>query len=327
MAVERVNWLKLKERRLRNTAGLSERNVTFDIIEEPLAVHINKKTKQKTVSGGIRVRLSPPVAVSGAPDYDSFPLFTFTTKMSCASFGLPSGRGCFGGTCPASNPALFADGRIASSSPDPDGGRYAFICDICYAGKGRYKFATYIHLCQQARALWITKLMKAGGVAAFAGEMSKAIVLLNRLSNLSVAKVCDPQYFRIHDSGDFRDPAYQLGWIEVARRMSHIRFWVPTRTWVFPQWSQSVKDVPLNLAIRPSALFINMIPPMLPGYSAGSMCAKAKQLDARPPRAVLPGGVYDCPAYKGGTIYHTCIAKKCRVCWDDQNVPVNYREH
>jgi hypothetical protein len=327
MAVERVNWGKLRDRRIHNCVGVSKKNVTFNLIPERLRVTRDKKTQRPSVEGGVRVQYDPACEVPGAKPLPSFALFTFTTKMSCASFSLPAGLHEYGGTCPASDPR-FAQRYGISPGVDPETEKpYDHICSICYAGKGRYKIGMYIHIGQEAHRIWVRRLVEPpGGPALFADEMTKAIALLNSLSDVSVAKVCDPLYFRIHDSGDCWTPGYLMGWIEVARRMPDLRFWMPTRTWIFPAMRHIISgDVPRNLVIRPSALFVNSPPPMLPGCSAGSMCAKGRQIDSGV--VTLPGGVYDCPAYAGESIHHTCAAKNCRVCWEEPTVPVNYREH
>jgi hypothetical protein len=338
-SIERVNWDRLKGKRLTNASGVNERNVGTRFVEERLAVHYDKKTGAPTVSGGIRVEYAPPALVPGAEPLDSFALFTFTTKMSCASFSMPAGLGKYFGTCPASDPELARKYKLDAPAIDPDTGKpYEFICSVCYAAKGRYGWAKYIHMGQEAHRIWTMKLLRKGP-QEFAAAMSSAISALQRLSDLSVAKVCDPRYFRVHDSGDMFGPHYLAGWIEVAKAMPSTRFWAPTRTWIFPEVSRTIArhgGLPPNLTLRPSALFVNNPPPTLPGFSAGSMCARGIQLDplydkqgnlVRPPVVRLPDGVWDCPAYAGGSVEHTCIAQGCRACWDEPNRPVNYREH
>jgi hypothetical protein len=327
-----VDWRKLKERRERNAFGVSFKNVTID----PFVAD----------DGSIRVKFAGGCQVSGAKDLDSFPLFTYTSKMNAASFSLPAGLGDNHGTCPASNQRLIEQHHLAMPLIDPatisrkrpHGLPYSFTCSICYAAGGRYGWAKYIHISQHARKIWVMKLIAEGkgSGSVFADVMTRALTMLTTLRGplgVTVAKKCDPGYFRIHDSGDFYVPPYLEGWCLTAAALPHIKFWAPTRVWVFPEMAHKYYEVAArfrgleNMTIRPSALYVSSPPPMVAPFAAGSMCAKRRQLDASPPLATLPTGVWDCPAYRGDSAQHTCYAQGCRKCWDSPATPISYSEH
>jgi hypothetical protein len=327
-----VDWKKLKERRERNAFGVSWKNVDI----EPFV----------SDDGSIRVKFIGGCKVPNARDLDSFPLFTYTSKMNAASFSLPAGLGDYHGTCPAANQRLIEQHHLATPLVDPStvtrkrptGLPHRFVCSVCYGGAGRYSWARYVHISQHARKIWVMKLIAdgRGGGGAFAEVMTRALTMLTTLRGplgITVGKKCDPGYFRIHDSGDFYVPAYMEGWCLVAAALQHIRFWAPTRVWVFPEMAHKYYEIASrfhgikNMTIRPSTLYVSSPAPMVSPFAAGSMVARRSQLDARPPLAVLPTGVWDCPAYKGDTAQHTCYAQGCRKCWDEPSTPISYSEH
>jgi hypothetical protein len=327
-----VDWKKLKERRERNAHGVTMRNVSLD----PFVAK----------DGSIRVKFIGGCEVPGAKTLDSFPLFTYTSKMNAASFSLPAGLGDYHGTCPASNQRMIEESNLAMPLVDPgtlnrrrrEGLPYAFTCSVCYAAGGRYSWAKYIHISQMARKFWVQKLLAEGRGSGhvFAEVMTRALTMLTTLRgplNITVGKKCDPGYFRIHDSGDFHVPAYMEGWCMVAASMPHVKFWAPTRVWIFQQMAHKFYEVAArfhglpNMTMRPSALYISSPPPAVAPFAAGSMCAKRKQLDADPPLAFLPDGVWDCPAYQGDSAQHTCYSQGCRKCWDSPRTPISYSEH
>jgi hypothetical protein len=129
------------------------------------------------------------------------------------------------------------------------------------------------------------------------------------------------KYFRVHDSGDMFNPAYAECWLEVCRRLSAVRFWIPTRAWQIPAGPLPVFDPLLgvlrklaalhNVAVRPSALNFGDLPPAVSGLHAGSTAAFSDPTRAK-----------ECPAPKQGG---NC--GNCRTCWNAKDVPVTYRRH
>jgi len=223
-------------------------------------------------SGSLR-KTVPAVKVPGGTSL----LLTEARKMPGLSWSLPAHK-----ACPA---AVTGPGTI---------------CGSCYAAKGRYRMST-VQQAQQQRMDWARKCMQTPeGVEDFVSTMVDTI-----------ARDRSP-YFRIHDSGDLFNPTYVGAWAEIARRLPHKKFWVPTRTWRFldnPKWAPALlalAGLP-NVTMRPSALRFNDAPPIIPGMAAGS--------------TATPAG-YSCPAPDQG---NNC--GDCRVCWDQPETPVSYHKH
>lgn len=203
-------------------------------------------------------------------------LLTNTSKMPCPSWGLPAGRACPG----------------MKTGPGT-------ICGQCYAAKGNYGVPMVRHA-QQQRFTWTLALMKSpAGQDAFVAYMSRAIEAIGS------------PYFRVHDSGDLFSPAYARCWSRIARQLSHIRFWFPTRSYRIPNLLPAIQDLAAlpNVTIRPSALMLDAAPPVIDGLAAGSGATYSKD-DAT------------CPAYR-----QNGECRDCRHCWDNASVPVLYPLH
>ncbi len=246
-------------------------------------------------------------------------LFTWTSKMSCPSFSLPAGPMEGGGTCPAAKAAsVEREGSYVESSPPlsqmPKGQIY--ICDTCYAGKGRYLMYKSMSLGQMARLKWTQNAVRAG---TFTRKITEAIASLDDPATEKVLaqKLVSNKYFRIHDSGDFYSPEYYRAWVEVCYNLPQVRFWAPSRMWVFEKWREVFSNYPPppNLALRPSALFTSAPPPSIQGMAAGST-----SIDGR-----MAAPVWNCPAYESEE--GSCAGASCRMCWDGQRKPVNYLTH
>ncbi|MSO37448.1 MAG: hypothetical protein EXQ69_04265 [Acidimicrobiia bacterium] len=171
----------------------------------------------------------------------------------------------------------------------------------------------------------------------------------------------DPDYFRIHDAGDMYSDAYFRSWLKVCRHFSSgsnaTRFWAPTRMWAFAGGltDKSLKEIPENLAMRPSTLHFRDAAPTrdyldslgLPRYRSGEGGGLSAASGSAPE---LPSkSDYKCPAYehwtKGGGalvlnnktkkgVGGTCITAKgpngengCRACWQYNDTVVFYEEH
>jgi hypothetical protein len=209
--------------------------------------------------------------------YKSQPmLLSNTSKMPCPSWGLPAGKACPG--------AKFGEGTI---------------CGSCYASKGNYGVPTVVHA-QSERFRWTLALMKSeAGQDAFVAYMTAAI------------QATGLPYFRVHDSGDLFSPAYTRCWQRIARNLSHVRFWFPTRSYrignLLPE-IQGLAALP-NVTVRPSALMLDAPAPVIDGLQAGSGATYSKS-DAT------------CPAYR-----QNGECRDCRFCWDQPARPVLYPLH
>jgi hypothetical protein len=269
------------------------------IILDPIFYHQSKK--------GIRL----PVGKSS--------LFTWTTKMSCPSFSLPAGPQAMGGTCPGSMPAdIKKDGSYEEFSPPLSevANGHPFICSICYAGKGNYMMYPSVSISQVIHKLWVDMALKDG---TFVDSVVSAIESIQdpAVEKVLKMKATSGKFFRIHDSGDFFSQKYYQSWCQICEALPQIKFWAPTRVWVFEYWRDVFAEnpPPENLALRPSGLMLDMPPPDIDGLDAGTTSHIGK----------FGSGVKDCPAYMSKT--RSCASAGCRTCWTEPNRPVNYWTH
>lgn len=308
-----ANWDRLKKNRDVFDGDVSEE------------IEYERVTLGKTgYSGGPKIRILGDFhyATSGGVDrpFRNSSLFTWTSKMSCPSFSIPAGPIGEGGTCMASKQSsIEKEGSYEKFSPPlseiPAGEK--FICSVCYAGKGRYLMYKSMSLGQVAKLRWVEKTLKSG---TFVRRMSEAIASLQDpdVERVLASKLVSNKFFRIHDSGDFFSPEYYKGWIEVCHALPMVRFWAPSRQWVYAKWRELFSNYPppKNLSLRPSALYTSAPPPSIRGMAGGST-----SIDGR-----MDAPVWNCPAYEGDE-EKSCAAAGCRVCWSAPQKPVNYLTH
>jgi hypothetical protein len=322
--IQVANWSAMREKRNR-FEGLKER----DLAE----LHVDKR-------GMPVIPLVRPILKSEMPGIpwarlSGVSLFTITEKMGALSFGLPSGPIKSLGTCPAAN--LSKEAAIYRSAEVEREGGFAdvaqataighrgpkgvtsvpvaqvsgmFICDACYAGKANYKMYGNIHVSQKIRHLWTLRALKRG---SFAQEMTSALRVA--LGHAKLPKTINPNFFRIHDSGEMESVPYMMGWFEVCANIPNVNFWAPTRMWVVPEFRAAFQHKPSNLTLRPSALFYGVNAPSVPFMSAGSTSAPHDMPQHQ-----------TCPAYKSGVL-ESCESVGCRTCWMNPEIPVNYSTH
>ena len=321
-----ANWKRLAENREVFDGDVKE-EIGYD------RVRANRGPDGVSLNGGPFVQISPTFHYKTAEGkqkaFGKSTLFTWTSKMSCPSFSIPAGPSEKHGTCLAARrDSIEKEGSYTEYSEPldsmPEGQK--FICDLCYAGKGRYLMYKSMSIGQMAKLAWVHKTLKSG---TFVRRMSEAIgSLIDPDTELALAaKNVSNRFFRIHDSGDFFSPEYYRAWVDVCSqftgkmgRTGHplIYFWVPTRVWVYEKYRGLFENYPPppNLALRPSALFTSANPPSIDGLAEGST-----SVDGR-----MGKPVWNCPAYEG-TEEASCAAVKCRVCWTQKSKPVNYLTH
>jgi len=255
-------------------------------------------------------------------------------KMPGYSWSLPAGNVQLGnakGMCP-----------FAVSGADALGN--AAICDGCYANpesvKKHHKSDTLVKRggsygyrsvreAQTARRDWTLRcLMTKEGQDEWVAVMVDAIRWATRTvaaqkHAAAVAAGAPMDYalpptrsrripfFRVHDSGDMFSPQYAAMWQAVCEQLPDVRFWIPTRSY---QGGAVRRLLPVlqtlnqlgNVAVRPSALHLNVAPPVVMGLSAGTGAAAQG---------------YNCPSSSQGG---ACL--DCRQCWG-KSTPVTYRLH
>ena len=273
-------------------------------------------------------------------------LFTRTSKMNCYSWNLPAGPIPTGGTCPGArmafsdkvkgvkvkglvrDPALAIDASREFSSEDfydtvpsrSDEAVRRFLCNGCYALKKNYGYTSVVYN-QLVKMAWLME--HALPENTFADVVLECIGELRDRSLQKPlpkdvhkrAEWTHPDFFRIHDSGDFFSPEYFYAWLEVCRRMPHVHFWAPTRIWCDMKTTEQNpvpmgrvlmqairnKDIPPNLAIRPSGLFFDGPQPNIPGLSGGASSSNFTYRETRNGIEVIINsagkGAWGCPAY------------------------------
>lgn len=216
------------------------------------------------------------------------PLLTDTSKMGAYSFCIDAGPPAFHGTCPASvDGFMFHDGARSLVNPTtgkeiklpPGHPSREFICSSCYAMKGRYGSPNRA-IGGVWRTLWTKQAVKDGRfvptmqAAIQAGRWVAAHKTHHAKTDAMRAEACHPDFFRIHDSGDFYSPQYFAQWVQIVRSFPDMAFWAPTRIWANPKLlagcKRLVPKLPPNLTLRPSSLFFDQPAPELDWFSPGS---------------------------------------------------------
>jgi hypothetical protein len=269
------------------------------------------------MSAGSEKEQKPPRPI---PKHKSS-IFTWTIKMSCPSFSVSAGPGEYEGQCPASvekhTVGLFDGAReFGTQTHRADKGQ-TYICDICYAGKNNYLRYRSTVVSQVSRYYWTVNALKTG---QFADLLTEGIEMLfnPKVEQVLRMKLVSNKYFRIHDAADFWTEQYFVEWLRICHRFrNRVMFWAPTRMWVFPKWREVFKrNIPSNLALRPSALFVGAPPPVIPGMAAGTT-----SVDGDIPATL------NCPAYESEEGDKSCVQARCRTCWTRPNEAVNYKTH
>lgn len=379
--IARAEWIEIGIRR-----AVAIRAGIQDVVNPVLSLEKIKPLKKKGqlvgFFGGPKVNFTSPVVYKTdkieLPPWSGTSLFTFTTKMSAASFSLPAGpvsiespedinavkrnepslfkneetlqgskqwdsldpvsaggiRRKIYGTCPAA--VARSVERLDYQKFHEPMSSAAYICDSCYAGKGNYRYPN-MAIKQIALLAWVEKTLDEG---TFVEQMTAAVKSLQTTETIEIlaAKQVTPFFFRIHDAGDFYSEDYYLAWCDVMDRCPEVRFWAPTRMWVFPKFRNIFQErLPENLALRPSALTIDALPPRdLPGQLTPEP-VNLETVQNPPPStnpiatgtmvnspAVNPAkeGIWPCPAYQA-TGDHSCANAPrpdgsgigCRTCW------------
>jgi hypothetical protein len=247
---------------------------------------------------------------------------TRTSKMGCYSFNLPAGPPEFGGACPASGLGFLYrqekhkhEHGAKETFEYPDWDQFVpnkqseeltkvhsitkkkWICNACYALKGNYAYTTGV-IGQMIKFNLVKRMLRPGGWKgrSFSSYMIEAIERARQISRDDMQglpkellhQVPHPDYFRIHDAGDFFREDYWNEWVKVMKHFKGMHFWAPTRMWVLQKPLRYLKHPPRNLALRPSALHFGDKSPVVPGLAIGSSSARPEN---------MPPGIWPCPAY------------------------------
>lgn len=317
--------------------------------------------KKAVVTLNMKVRNdeAPPWSPLGPNGMGTFNVLANVSKMGCPSFSLPAGPHVLGGACPGSSSGMSVVGNLRDTTGKESIRRLSVmqdvpmdrwyadaVCQHCYAAKSSYAYFSK-QLGQLAVFAW-TKHALANGT--FVESMIEAIERSpwHRDDPSDVRHLAKHGYkrvFRLHDSGDFFDPAYVKAWRQIADHFMPGRgpgtptiFWAPTRLWAAGrarEWLRVVGPAgdlrTNNMVVRPSGFHVNQhCPKPVMGESAGST---VHTLD----EAMLKKqGVFDfvCPASRKEEKNSTCLEVPgpdgqmgCRACWVLPGLTISYHIH
>jgi len=306
-----------------------------------------------------------------ATDVDHF--FPTNGKMIAPTWSISPGPAQFGGTCLVAD-AMFhltdvpylSDGRIVHARITPnqaqhkldligqDGDPEDWICNDCYALKGQYFFVSKIIKWIAVR-LWMERAGMSNFAVSFIDmiryNQSRLLRVLDRKGmgpkKLAKSSVAHPNYFRIHDAGDFFSPAYYAAWCEIAAACPDIHFWAATRAWAIPSLAKQFAAIPRpkNLIVRPSELFKGEPPRKhdWPKAAATGVGWSRKKVEKGQKPDTQARGAIECPVARspqktcqtsGGLVEYNGRLPRgcawpsgCRACWDSPQTPIIYREH
>ena len=199
------------------------------------------------------------------------------------SLSSPSKMPCYGYSIPASRCIIGMKMRNVEGS----------VCASCYACKGNYSFPD------------VQKALEARYQSLFDKRWEEAMVTL-------ISKKEKSGFFRWHDSGDLQGVWHLKKIVNIANRLPHISFWLPTREYaIVSQFFKEGGIKPENLTIRLSALMID---------------GDAPEAIARRFNLVVSGVTkdkgYSCPSSLQG---NKCL--DCRACWNPEIFSINYKKH
>lgn len=209
-----------------------------------------------------------------------------TLKEAKAITGHPSGLGR-PSKMPGFSTSLSAyDCNVGSKLAMKEGS----VCSKCYAFNGNYQWPGV----KQAHQNRLQALQHPKWVEAMT-------LLIGHYTNP------DDAYFRIHDSGDLQSVKHLMMWVQVARNLPNVSFWMPSKE------TRVVKGVmtvmrerwPENLVVRLSAPMIGQEPP--------------KAMDGFPTSTVQAGMGFECEAPTRG---NKC--GPCRACWSNKVENIDY---
>jgi Gene product 88 len=169
------------------------------------------------------------------------------------------------------------------------------ICADCYADKGNYrKYANNIEPAQHARLVSIDDLLWVDAM---------------------VVSIGDDAYFRWHDSGDIQSIEHLEKIAAVARATPNCMHWIPTREYGIVSAFMAQFDLPKNLIIRLSAMFIDK-PVIVPASLKNIAGIAVSNVHSK----TAIGTACNAPKQNGE-------CRKCRACWNRKTAAVSYSVH
>lgn len=167
------------------------------------------------------------------------------------------------------------------------------VCFGCYARKGFYVMPNTknAHKNRQKRLLapdWEDRMVE----------------LIERKYRNKVGR---NRVFRWKDSGDLSSIEELQSIVNIAKRISSMKFWLPTKEYgIVRAWTKQHGEFPDNLNVRVSSPMIGQGPLNIPGTTSSTVNA---------------GEGHKCPANEQD---HKCL--DCRACWEKDVKSVDYQE-
>lgn len=167
------------------------------------------------------------------------------------------------------------------------------VCHKCYAQRGHYLYPNVLRAHEIRHAAIDADLDK------WTDDITAKIAAEDTVG-----------FFRWHDAGDIQSPEHLEAICEVARRLPHINFWLPTKEY---DWVAAYPNpFPRNLVVRVSHPMIGKAFKMPFETKGGSVCTSS----------VGAGHGYLCPAKE-----QDGKCGDCRTCWSGLVVNVDYYQH
>ncbi len=185
-----------------------------------------------------------------------------TSKMACASFGLPTS------TCKVGGKLRNIPGSA---------------CYGCYADRGFYALYPTVAQSQQTRLALLEQALAddTGAAGRFWIDAIKAQI--------------KQEYFRWHDSGDLISERHLSLIVQIAIEMPHVRFWLPTKEKGLILAFARKYAIPENLTIRLSAAMLDQRAPDC-GFPTSSIARHAAPIGFACPAPQQGGQCLDCRA-------------------------------
>ena len=196
--------------------------------------------------------------------------FSKPSKMPCHSWSIPA-KNC----------------KTGSKLAQVEGS----VCADCYAMSGFYRMGK-VKSCLEKRLESLSNPLwaKAMTIAISGSEGSG--------------------FFRWFDSGDIQSLAHLKQIAQIAKNLSSIQFWLPTKEYGIVTEYLKENELPENLTIRLSGFMVDGPAPI----------ALASRLGLVTSTVVSEG--FTCPASSQG---NKCLS--CRACWDKGVSNVAYKHH
>lgn len=220
--------------------------------------------------------------------YSGRPMTTLFKKLADAekvshTLSAPSKMPCYSYSTPAKRCIVGMKMRSVEGS----------VCASCYACKGFYGFPD-TQAALEKRFQTLTDELWEEAMVYLIGKKEKS------------------GFFRWHDSGDLQGTWHLQKIVNIANRLPHIKFWLPTREYsIVSQWFRDGGIKPDNLTIRLSAL-------MMDGEAPEAIAKRFNLVVS----GVTKTEGYTCPAPNQE---NKCL--ECRACWSQETYAINYKKH